>query len=195
MKRGTTLAIFVCLILSTIANADSAVPCDCSRAVGDCGARVTLDGTTLVIQSSKPQCSRVTWYADDVQRSTTVVGGRAVEEWLGQSADPVLSVEDCFVCVDTQTDITCVFPDSSKLVIPDGSAATQEDMVKASNDVKTFQARANGYLECLERKFTVINSPEARTEHNRRHNVAVERMEAVAGRFNTELNAYRERAQ
>ena len=195
MKRVTALAILACLILSTIANADSAVPCDCSRVVGDCGARVTLDGTTLVIQSSKPQCSRVTWYADDMQRTTTVVGGRAVEEWLGQSADPALNVENCFVCVDTQTDITCVFPDSGKLMIPDGSAATQQEMVKASNDVKTFQARANGYLECLERKFTVISSPEARTEHNRRHNVAVDQMQSVAGRFNAELEAYQEHTE
>ena len=195
MKRVTTLAIFVCLFLSTIANADSAVPCDCSRVVGDCGARVTLDGTTLVIQSSKPQCSKVTWYADDMRRSTTVVGGRAVEEWLGESADPGLSVENCFVCVDTQVDITCVFPDSGKLMIPAGSAATQEEMARASNDIRTFQARVNGYLECLERKFTVTNSPEAKLEHNRQHNVAVERMEEVAGRFNTELKAYRERTQ
>jgi len=195
MKRATTLAIFVCLCLSITESAESAVPCDCSRVVGDCGARVTLDGTTLVIQSSKPQCSKVTWYADDVQRSTTVVGGRAVEEWLGESADPVISVENCFVCVDTQADITCVFPDSGKLVLPAGSAATQEEMVKASNDVKTFQARASGYLECLGRKFSVINSPEAKMEHNRRHNVAVDKMESVAEHFNTELKAYRERAQ
>ena len=195
MKRATTLAILVCLFLSTIANAESAVPCDCSRVVGDCGARVTLDGTTLVIQSSKPQCSKVTWYADDVKRSTIVVGGRAVEEWLGESADPGLSVENCFVCVDTQVDITCVFPDSGKLMIPAGSAATQEEMAKASNDVKTFQARANGYLECLGRKFSVINGPEAGIEHNRRHNVAVDQMESVAERFNAELKAYRERAQ
>jgi hypothetical protein len=124
-----------------------------------------------------------------------VVGGRAVEEWLGQSADPVLSVEDCFVCVDTQVDITCSFPDSSKLSIPAGSAATQEEMVRASNDVKTFQARAKGYLECLERKFSVISSPEAKMEHNRRHNVAVDQMQSVAERFNVELNAYREHTQ
>jgi hypothetical protein len=195
MKRVTALAVLVCVFSLTIANAELSVPCDCSRVIGDCGARVTLDGTTLVIQSSKPQCSRVTWYADDVQRSTTVIGGRAVEEWLGQSDDPVLAVEDCFVCVDTQVEINCVFPDSSKLVIPAGSAATQEEMVRASNSMKTFQAKANGYLECLERKFSVINSPEAKIEHNRRHNVAVDQMESVAGRFNAELEAYQEHTQ
>ena len=195
MKRAIALPVLVCLLWSNMANAESAVPCDCSRVVGDCGARVTLDGTTLVIQSSKQQCSKVTWYADDEQRSTTVVGGRAVEEWLGRSADPVLTVEDCFVCVDTQTEITCVFPDTSKLVLPAGSTATQEQMVRASNDVKTFQARANGYLECLERKFSVIDTPEAKTEHNRRHNVAVDEMGSVAERFNVELKAYKESAQ
>ena len=118
-----------------------------------------------------------------------------MEEWLSQSTDPVLTVENCFVCVDTQVEISCVFPDSSKLVILAGSVATQEEMVRASNGVKTFQAKANGYLECLERQFSVINSPEAKMEHSRRHNVAVDQMESVAGRFNAELKAYQQHAQ
>jgi hypothetical protein len=190
-----TFAGIVALCMPVLAAADMSTRCDCSRVVGTCGGRVTLDGTTLVIQSSKPQCSRVTWYADDVQHTTIVEGGRTVEEWSGDSLNPVLSVEYCDVCVDPGGTITCTFPDASRLVIPDGSVATPDEMMTASSGVKTFQAKANGYLNCLERKFSIMNSPEAKMEHNRRHNTAVEQMEAVAGRFNTELKAYRDHAQ
>ena len=192
MKLTVALAGLAFLFLSTTAGADSSMRCDCNRVVGSCGGRVTLDGTTLVIQSSKPQCSRVTWYADDVPQSTIVVGGRAVQTWQGKSADPVLSVANCDLCIDMGSEITCVFPDASLLVIPDGTAATYEEMSTASADVKNFQARANGYLECLNRKFSVQTTPEAGIEHDRRHNLAVDQMEAVADRFNVELKAYRE---
>ncbi|MGI9264921.1 MAG: hypothetical protein ACR2QU_08320 [Gammaproteobacteria bacterium] len=195
MTWRTTIAAIAVLCLPISADADLSTRCDCSRVVGTCGGRVTLDGTTLVVQSSKPQCSQVTWYADDVRHTTIVAGGRSVEEWLGGSTNPAISVENCDVCIDTGGAITCTFPDTSRLVIPDGSVATQDEMIAASNGVKTFQARANGYLDCLERKFSIMNSPEAKAEHNRRHNTAVEQMESVAGRFNTELKAYKESAQ
>ena len=195
MKTAATLLVSIGLLLSMTASADSSGRCDCSRTVSSCGGRVTLDGSTLVIQSSKPQCSLVTWYADDQQRSTIVVGGRVVEQWTGPTANPQLSVATCRVCIDTGQEVVCRFPDTSRLNMPDGASATGDQMLAAHTEVKNFQAAADGYLQCLERKFSVIETPEAKAEHYRLHYVAIDRMESVAGRFNAELKAFRSRSE
>lgn len=73
--------------------------CDCSVVRGQCRAQVVKEDDFIVVRSNNQMCSRVTWFADDNPFTTVVVDGREVEEWLGQSGDPFLSVADCEVCM------------------------------------------------------------------------------------------------
>ena len=87
------------LLLTQPALAESEEPCDCSRIVGTCEARLSLQGNRVKVESNRQRCSRVTWYANEYLR-ITLLSGRETLEWRGPSEDPFLTVESCQVCRD-----------------------------------------------------------------------------------------------
>lgn len=96
MTRNIVLAL--CLAWCGTAYADAR--CNCAKKLGQCEARVKLEGNRLLISSSSPQCSMVTFFTDGHPRVSTITGGISSEEWLGPTPEPKIEVDGCRVCED-----------------------------------------------------------------------------------------------
>jgi hypothetical protein len=92
----------------------------------------------------------------------------------------------------------CVPPEAP--TVPDGAAATMEQMLAGQKAVKTFQTANIEYMACLEPQITAAQGEvEAGSEEasetvkklEERYNEAVSTEGGVAGQFNTEIRAYK----
>ncbi|HLS80259.1 MAG TPA: hypothetical protein VK025_02520 [Steroidobacter sp.] len=97
----------------------------------------------------------------------------------------------------------CVYPRAPSNM-PDGSTATEEEMVTGMKAVKEYNTEVTAYLSCLEMEMNArieAAGPEAPADqisqikaiHTKRHNAAVEELEAHAARFNEQVKVYKER--
>jgi hypothetical protein len=94
----------------------------------------------------------------------------------------------------------CVYPRTTT-EIPDGSTATQQEIVTAMQAVKKYNEDINAYLSCLEMESesAIAALPEAKPEQIKqikaiqtaKHNAAVDELEKYATQFNTQLKAYK----
>ncbi len=100
----------------------------------------------------------------------------------------VVAVAGCF----TFAAAACENP--ALVSIPEGKAATLEQMLAAQGQVKTYQAKMNEYLACIDGEADT-QGEKAPNEYKalmvNRHNAAVAEMEGVAAAFNTQLKAYK----
>ena len=87
---------------------------------------------------------------------------------------------------------------------PDGATATQDQMVEGMKAVKEYNGQVTAYLSCLEQEMNArveAAGPDAPAEqieqikaiHTKRHNAAVEALEAHAARFNEQVKAFKAR--
>lgn len=86
----------------------------------------------------------------------------------------------------------CEMP--SMVEIPDGAAATTDEMVDARERVSTYVAAMEEYLVCLDEEVAVQGAEapdEFRALMGRRREEAVNEIETVANAFNEELSAFR----
>src|SRR5690606_5406058 len=87
----------------------------------------------------------------------------------------------------------CEYPPA--VDIPDGTSATKDDMTDARIAVEKYMKDMEGYLECLDQESATLpeeeRTPEQRSMHAKRHNAAVDAMEAVAARFNEQVRAFK----
>lgn len=97
----------------------------------------------------------------------------------------------------------CSYPKSPS-GLPDGSTATQEEMVGGMQSIKEYNAQVTAYLACLETEMNTrieAAGPDAPADqveqikaiHTKRHNAAVEELEANAARFNEQVKVYKAR--
>ncbi|MDY0065953.1 MAG: hypothetical protein RBS02_06180 [Steroidobacteraceae bacterium] len=97
----------------------------------------------------------------------------------------------------------CVYPRAPSNM-PDGATATEEEMVTGMKAVKEYNTEVTAYLSCLEMEMNArieAAGPEAPADqisqikaiHTKRHNAAVEELEAHAARFNEQVKVYKER--
>jgi hypothetical protein len=97
----------------------------------------------------------------------------------------------------------CSYP-KPPAALPDGATATQEQMVEGMNSVKNYNKEVDGYLSCLDEEMSkrvAAAGPDAPADqleqikaiHNKRHNAAVEELEAHASRFNEQVKVYKAR--
>jgi soluble cytochrome b562 len=97
----------------------------------------------------------------------------------------------------------CTYP-RAPASLPDGNAASMEEMVAGQKDVKQYMADMDTYLKCLDGEKAAPlaegATEEQKKEYERveqirvqKHNAAVTEMEGVADRFNTQLRAFRAR--
>jgi hypothetical protein len=97
----------------------------------------------------------------------------------------------------------CVYPKAPGS-IPDGKTATEEEMLAGMRAVKEYNTQVTAYLSCLDMQMqTDINnagtdaSPETIAQikaiNAKRHNAAVEELEAHAARFNEQVKVYKAR--
>ena len=78
----------------------------------------------------------------------------------------------------------CEYP--ADVALPDGATATE---------VKKYIADMDAYMACLDAEQTALpveqQTPEAKALHVKRHNAAVDAEEAIAGRFNDQVKAFK----
>jgi hypothetical protein len=88
--------------------------------------------------------------------------------------------------------------------VPDGATATEEEMVAGMKSVKAYNEAVTAYLSCLEQEMNEQveaagpDAPPAQIEqikaiHTKRHNAAVEELEAHAARFNEQVRIFKSR--
>jgi len=101
-------------------------------------------------------------------------------------------------------DESCTYP-GAPASVPDGATATKEQMIAAKNDTARYNTEMNAYLDCLKLKTDALPLPkdpkkltaeEKKQEDQRKilvqkNNAAVDELQAVVGRFNEQLKAYK----
>lgn len=100
-----------------------------------------------------------------------------------------------------QSAVACDYPD--RVLVPNGSTATKEDMVTGQRGVKAYVAAMEVYLDCIveEEKAArdAMGAMDADQEQdredmlNKKYNAAVDEMERLAAQFNSEVQAYKAR--
>jgi len=103
------------------------------------------------------------------------------------------------VMFGTQSALACDYP--TRVLIPNGSTATKEEMIEGQRGVKKYVADMEIYLECIvdEEKTArrELGNLEADQEQeredmlNKKYNAAVDEMERLAAQFNSEVQAYK----
>lgn len=99
----------------------------------------------------------------------------------------------------------CIYP-KAPTGMPDGKTATEDEMLAGMKAVKEYNAAVTAYLNCLETEMQARiqeagpDAPEdqivqIKSIHSKRHNAAVEELEAHAGRFNEEVREYKARSK
>jgi hypothetical protein len=99
----------------------------------------------------------------------------------------------------------CVYP-KAPTSMPDGKTATEEEMIAGMKGIKEYNAAVTAYLNCLDTEMQARITeagPDAPSDqivqiksiHSKRHNAAVEELEAHATRFNEQVRAYKARAK
>ncbi len=97
----------------------------------------------------------------------------------------------------------CVYPRAPGSA-PDGLTATEEEMLAGMQAVKEYNELVTAYLACLDKEMNErieAAGPDAppdkiaqiRAIHDKRHDAAVEELEAHAARFNEQVRAYKTR--
>lgn len=108
-----------------------------------------------------------------------------------------------FLAASAANAAECVYPRAPS-AMPNGSTATQEEMVAGMKEVKAYNQSVNAYLTCLETEMNArieAAGPDAPAEQveqiraiqTKRHNAAVEELESHAARFNEQVRAFKTR--
>jgi hypothetical protein len=89
----------------------------------------------------------------------------------------------------------CVVPNGA-VQIPDGTLATKEEMLAAHKDLVAFDAAVKAYSDCLQQEQAdkiAAGADKAKTEkkYAQLNNAQVEKVQALADKFNAELKAYK----
>lgn len=103
--------------------------------------------------------------------------------------------------LSAQVGLACDYP--SRVAIPNGSTASQEEMIEGQRGVKQYVADMEAYLECIveqekEARAAIADlKPEDEQQREdkltKKYNAAVEEMEQVAAKFNVEVQTYKSR--
>ncbi len=85
----------------------------------------------------------------------------------------------------------CQYP--ATVNIPDGAQASREELEAAHRHVTRYMRDMEAYLACLDKEVAALpeeqRTAEVKALHTRRHNSAIDAMEAVAADFNAQLRA------
>lgn len=115
----------------------------------------------------------------------------------------LLAALGCAATLQAQAE--CVYPQAPP-ALPDGKTATEAEMVAGMQAVKAYDKAVNDYLSCLDtEKQANLDSigPEASKDqikqinsmHSKKHNAAVQELEARAANFNEQVRAFKGRSK
>jgi len=99
--------------------------------------------------------------------------------------------------------LACDYP--TKVIVPNGTTATKEDMLEGQKAIKQYVADMEAYLDCIvaeeQSARAEMDDLDAEAEQqredmlNKKYNAAVEEMETIAAAFNSEVQAYKAKNQ
>jgi hypothetical protein len=105
------------------------------------------------------------------------------------------------ILLATHGAFACNYP--SKVAIPNGTTASQEEMIEGQKGVKQYVADMEAYLECIveEEKAARAQIENLQPDDERqredmltkKYNAAVDEMEQIAAKFNVEVQAFKAR--
>jgi hypothetical protein len=82
----------------------------------------------------------------------------------------------------------CVLPPAPSK-IPDGSSASQQEMVTAMQTLKEYNGDVETYTKCLE--FEAKQNHLSHSDEERMHNSAVDTLQKVAAKFNEQVRTFK----
>ena len=91
-------------------------------------------------------------------------------------------------CFSLAANADCVLPPAPSK-IPDGSTATQQEMVTAMNTMKEYNGDVDTYTKCLE--FEAKQNRLSHADEERMHNAAVDTLQKVAAKFNEQVRTFK----
>ena len=104
----------------------------------------------------------------------------------------ILTIGAGFFFLASSASVACEYP--QKVEVPDGTTASEEQMITGQRAVKTYMAAMEEYLACLD-KETDLEDEETSDEQKAilvsKHNAAVDEMESIAQAFNEQVRAYK----
>ena len=82
----------------------------------------------------------------------------------------------------------CVLPPPPSK-IPDGTSASEQEMVSAMQTLKAYDGDVNVYLKCLE--FEEKQNRLSSGDRESKHNAAVASLEKIAAKFNEQVKVFK----
>jgi len=82
----------------------------------------------------------------------------------------------------------CTLPRAPSKV-PDGSVASQQEMISAMQTLKHYDTDVGNYVKCLE--FEANQNRLSRADQARQHNAAIEGLQAIAAKFNEQVRVFK----
>jgi hypothetical protein len=82
----------------------------------------------------------------------------------------------------------CVLPPAPSK-IPDGSTASQQEMLTAMQTLKEYNGDVDTYTKCLE--FEAKQNRLSRTDEEKMHNNAVDTLQKIAAKFNEQVRTFK----
>jgi hypothetical protein len=73
--------------------------------------------------------------------------------------------------------------------IPDGSTATQQEMITAMETIKQYNSDVQTYLKCLD--FEARQNQLSTGDQTNLHNAAVEQLSRIADEFNVQVRTFK----
>lgn len=108
---------------------------------------------------------------------------------------PAIILTMAAMCFAATASAGCDYPKQPR-DLPNGKSEGKEEMLAAQQQVKAYVAEMEGYLKCLDDELNAMGE-DVTEEHilirDKRHNAAIDAMDAVASSFNTAVRAYKER--
>ena len=93
----------------------------------------------------------------------------------------------CAVSLQAHADQCRLPPAPSK--IPDGSTASQQEMVTAMETIKQYNNDVQTYLKCLD--FETRQNQLSPSDQTTLHNAAVDQLAKIADEFNTQVRTFK----
>jgi len=85
----------------------------------------------------------------------------------------------------------CVLPPAPSK-IPDGSTASEQEMITAMQTLKEYNGDVDTYTKCLE--FEAKQNRMSRVDEEKLHNTAVETLQKVAAKFNEQVRTFKSKS-
>ena len=108
-----------------------------------------------------------------------------------KSAKRMLAVAAAAYCFSLAAHADCVLPPAPSK-IPDGTTASEQEMLTAMATLKEYNGDVDSYTKCLE--FEAKQNRLSRAEEEKMHNNAVDTLQKIAAKFNEQVRTFKQKS-